>query len=147
MSARNSTFSAKITGVKELNLAFRAVDTELPKELRVEFLVIAQKVATRVRAAMPWVTGEAASSVTAGATQRTAYVQEGINGGPKKDYVPWLDFGGEVGRNKSVSRPFIAGGRYLYPIAASEEDASGQAAIDAVERVAKRAGLDVAEGV
>jgi hypothetical protein len=26
-----------------------------------------------------------------------------------------LDYGGKTGRNKSINRPFIRGGRYIYP--------------------------------
>jgi hypothetical protein len=153
MTSRNTTFSAKVTGVRELNSAFRAVDDNLPKELRLAFLGIAEHVAGLVRAKMPWVSGKAAGSVKAGATQRGSYVQEGINGGPKKDYVPWLDFGGDTGRGRtgpgtgSIHRDFIPGGRYLYPTAESQADASAEAALNAVEKVARQAGLNVTETI
>jgi hypothetical protein len=38
-----------------------------------------------------------------------------IAGGPRVPYYAFVDFGGRVGRKKSVLRRFIRGGRYIYP--------------------------------
>ena len=42
------------------------------------------------------------------------YVARIEAGGSKVPYYPWLDFGGRVGRRKSVHRPFLKDGRYIY---------------------------------
>lgn len=36
-------------------------------------------------------------------------------GGSRAPYGPWLEFGGNVGRHESVHRPFVPGGRYIWP--------------------------------
>lgn len=36
-------------------------------------------------------------------------------GGADAPYVPWLEFGGRVGRKRSVLRAFNPQGRYVYP--------------------------------
>jgi hypothetical protein len=36
-------------------------------------------------------------------------------GGSRAPYYPWLEFGGAVGRNESVRRPLVPGGRYIWP--------------------------------
>lgn len=36
-------------------------------------------------------------------------------GGSRAPYGPWLEFGGRVGINESVSRTFVPGGRYIWP--------------------------------
>lgn len=35
-------------------------------------------------------------------------------GGSTAPYVPWLEFGGKAGRS-GATRPYVPGGRYLYP--------------------------------
>lgn len=36
-------------------------------------------------------------------------------GGSRAPYGPWLEFGGRVGINQSVTRTFVPGGRYIWP--------------------------------
>lgn len=38
-----------------------------------------------------------------------------VFGGSRAAYAGWLEFGGRVGINESVSRPFVPGGRYIWP--------------------------------
>jgi hypothetical protein len=60
---------------------------------------------------IPTLTGKSRASVKARSTQTAVRV---VGGGPKAPQYPWLDFGGRVGRNRSVHRPFHADGRYIY---------------------------------
>ena len=72
---------------------------------------IADDVVTTVRGRVPHRTGAARSSymVTMGSTGA-----EIAFGGERAPYVPWLEFGGKAGRS-GASRPYVPGGRYLYP--------------------------------
>lgn len=72
---------------------------------------IADDVLSYVRARIPHVTGNAAGSYKV--TQETHGTEISF-GGPQAPYVPWLEFGGKAGRS-GASRPYVPGGRYLYP--------------------------------
>lgn len=72
----------------------------------------AEMVANAAKPKVPVRSGRAAASVRASATGKSAIVRAGNAATP---YFPWLDFGGAVGRSKATVRPFLRGGRYLYP--------------------------------
>lgn len=72
----------------------------------------ADVVARAARDKVPVVTGRARSSVRAVARSGGGAV---AGGGAKVPYYGWLDFGGRVGRNNSVTRPVIQRGRFIYP--------------------------------
>lgn len=55
--------------------------------------------------------GAAARSVRSTSSASAAKV---TGGGARVPYYPWLDFGGRVGRKRSVHRAFLPGGRYIY---------------------------------
>lgn len=142
----------KVTGLREVVSAFRQVDLDLPKELKVEFKKIAEDVATTVRASVPrGPTGHAAGSVKARATQRGAAIAFGGSAAP---YFPWLDFGGTTGPGHkpkvagsgSVKRPWMGKpdgeGRYVYPGIRKEREHIAQAADDAVRKAAEQAGFE-----
>lgn len=147
------------TGVRELVVALKKVDGQLPKELRTQFLGIAKKVRDVTVQRMPWVTGRAARSVSAGATQTGAYVQEGVGNSPQTDYIPWLDFGGSTGRGHHERMPWSGAikrdwmgkpngsGRYLFPAVSSERAATAEAVAIAVRKVANDAGLSTSEEI
>jgi hypothetical protein len=144
--------SVKVTGLRELASAFKAVDANLSKEMRAGFLEIAQHVAGTVQQRMPFRSGRAASSVKPRATAKGASIAAG---GTKAPYYQWLDFGGSVGRGHkpgvgwsgSIKRDAPKGGRYIYP-AIAEEREEIEAAVDAaVAHVAKGARFDVSEGL
>lgn len=60
-------------------------------------------------------------------------------GGQKAPYYGWLDFGGRVGRNKSVLRPYRKQGRYLLP-ALMDAQALIEASLDEAVQGTLRAG-------
>lgn len=102
-----------IAGVVELQRALRQLDGESQKQLRVIFNRAADIVATDASAKVPrGRTGRAQRSVKSRSGQRDARV---VGGSKRVPYYPWLDFGGRVGRDGSVSRAFIRDGRYIYP--------------------------------
>lgn len=72
---------------------------------------IADDVITSVRGKVPYLTGAARSSYR---VQDSSAGVQIVFGGTSVPYVPWLEFGGRAGRS-GASRPYVPGGRYLYP--------------------------------
>jgi hypothetical protein len=136
----------EVRGVKELQRALKAVDAELPKEMRAEFKRIADIVVGAVQQRMPWKSGSAVQSVKARGTQKGAAIAAG---GDKAPYYPWLDFGGSVGRGHvpgqawsgAIKRQAPTGGRYLYPALAEKRGDVINAVDEALKRVAAGAGF------
>lgn len=93
--------------MSELRTALRQVSTDVEDVVASELERIAQGVAADARARVPRRSGAAQASYRARGTAVTF--------GDGVPYVPWLEFGGRVGRKKSVARPFIRAGRYAYP--------------------------------
>lgn len=136
--------SVKITGLRELGRAFRQMDVDLPKELKAEFLPVAQRVVGVVQQRMPHRSGRAQGSVKARASARGASIAAGGRAAP---YYQWLDFGGSVGRNRSVKRTMPKGGRYIYPAIAESRDEIVKGADEAVAKVARSAGFGTRGGL
>lgn len=101
----------KVEGLAEFTRNLKKLDTDLPKALRVAFNACADIVVQDARGGMPTKSGRAKASLKAKSTQTATRISLGGNRAP---YAPWLDFGGRVGRNKSIRRPFLKEGRYLY---------------------------------
>lgn len=113
MSARNGEFATiKIDGLRDLTRSLKALDPETAKQVKAVLNDAAQIVVNTARPRIPSLSGAARSSVVVRSTARESRVQAG---GRKAPYYPWLDYGGKVGRDRSVSRPFERHGRYLYP--------------------------------
>ena len=102
----------RIDGLRELQAALRQIDGESQKKLRLVLNDAAELVADRARRTVPSDSGAARKSVKVKSSQREARVTGGSRRAP---YYPWLDYGGRVGIDRSVSRPFRREGRYLYP--------------------------------
>lgn len=142
--------SVKVTGLAELGRAFKQVDAELPKELKTRFLAIAQRVVGDVQQRMPRRSGRAQGSVKARASVRGASIAAGGRAAP---YYQFLDFGGTTGRGHtssgggSVKRPFVKGGRYIYPALADQRDEIGAAVDKAIKEAAESAGFTTREGL
>lgn len=133
------TGKVEVTGIADLQKALRQIDKDLPKELAAGLAGAAEIVADEARPMVPRRSGAAAGSIKVKKQQRGAALAVGGTAAP---YFPWLDFGGAVGRNKSVRRPFIKTGRYIYP-ALKKKDKQVRARVDEVlEQMAKKAGFD-----
>lgn len=138
----------RVRGLAEVKAALRETDAQLPKQLRENLLPIARLVASGVAAKVPREKGAAAGSVTARASQASASV---AFGGASAPYFPWLDFGGSVGKGHrpgapwsgSVTRPWVKGGRYVFPTIEQHRTGIEEAALDAVMKTATDAGLRV----
>jgi hypothetical protein len=129
----------ELRGAKDLNRAFKRLETGLEKELRAAFREIARTVAGRAAAKVPRLSGVAAGSIKPRASQTGAGI---AFGGSSAEYYPWLDFGGRVGRGKSVYRDLVVGGRYVYPTIAESKDDIGRMADEAIRDVAKKADFE-----
>lgn len=142
------TPGVKVQGLREVVSALREADAEAPKRLREHLLPVARLVASRIASKVPRDEGDAAASLSARAGQRGASVAFGGSSAP---YFPWLDYGGSVGKGHrpgvpwsgSVTRPWMPGGRYVYPTIAEHRDEIAEAALDAMAAAATGAGLKV----
>lgn len=101
----------KVEGLSEFVRNLKKLDRELPKALRVAFNTGADLVVADAKPGIPTKSGKAKASVKAKSTQTAAKV---IGGGARASYYPFLDFGGRVGRDRSIRRPFLREGRYIY---------------------------------
>lgn len=126
----------QIRGLKELRRGLREVDKALGPELRKGLNEIADIVGDAARPLVPSRTGKARASIKAKSTETAVQLKVG---GAKAPYYGWLDFGGKVGRSKSVRRPFIQGGRYIYPTLRRKREHIDDALLDVLERVAGEA--------
>lgn len=127
-----------VTGLTEYKKALRQIDNHLGTELRKGLNEVAQVVVDAARPKVPYLTGAAQESMKAGSSQNAAQIKVG---GTKAPYYQWLDFGGAVGRNKSVVRPFLKAGRYVYPTADEKHDALIGKLDDVIVAVTRKAGF------
>lgn len=129
-----------VTGLRDLNKALKAANAEASDEMKAVLKGIAEGVVTDVRSRVPHRTGKAASSYRPRGGVKGASIAWA---GPKAAYAPWIEFGGAVGKGKSVKRPFIKGGRYLYP-AINDNMADIEAKVaDAIDDITSRYGFKV----
>jgi hypothetical protein len=132
-------FKVEVNGLRDLRNALRAVEDATPGALRDGLADLAGLVAEDARNRVPVRTGKARASIvvrrqTAGAAIAT--------GGSRAEYEPWLDFGGRVGRGRSVVRPFLKTGRYVYPALADKRAVINQRLDRLLADLAGQAGFD-----
>lgn len=130
----------RIDGLAQFTRNLKRLDREVPKALRVALNDAADIVIDYARPRVANRTGRAAGTLKARSTQTAVRVQAG---GSKAPYFPWLDFGGRVGRRKSVVRPFIAEGRYIYPALRVKRREFEEALSRALRDAAQSAGIEV----
>jgi len=133
----------RIDGLSDFRAQLRKAEGLSPAAIRKSLNTAVEVVSDYGRKRMPRRTGRAASTIKGRSTQTEARVQEG---GRKAPYVPWLDFGGRVGRRRSVRRAFYQGGRYLYPALDVRREQLAQALSDALTELAEEAGWEVSNG-
>jgi hypothetical protein len=159
----------QMTGLRELQTSLARVAPEAKREFTAQLRTIGKAVADDAAAEMPQRKGRARKSLKVKVVTGRGF--EGVQiseGGAVAPYVPWLDFGGKVGRGRrshatvsvhaggrvsvrrhgsagtgSVTREFIKGGRYLYPAYERRYDDMVAATLDAVAKAASAAGLEV----
>jgi hypothetical protein len=128
----------KIEGLRELQKALKKAEGMAPTEIRLALNEAAEFVAEKARVNVPKRSGRASASIKAQSSQRLARVKAG---GAKVPYYGWLDFGGSVGRNNSVKRPFLKDGRYIYPAFYSNKDEVQAKLVTAIDALLRKAGL------
>jgi len=130
----------KIEGLAAFSRNLRKLDSDLPKGLRLASNEAGQIVVNWAQPKVPVLTGTAAGTMKTKSTRTSARVSAGSKKAP---YYAWLDFGGRVGRQDSVERPFIKGGRYMYPGYAVNKDKVQRTLLEALVKVAEQAGVAV----
>lgn len=133
----------KITGLAEFNRNLRKLDNDLPKALRLAANEAGDIVVSYARPKVPdgpGRGGHATSSIKAKSTRTSARVSAG---GKRFPYYAWLDFGGRVGPKRSVVRPFLKTGRYLFAGYVENRDEVRQKLLEAFLDVARTAGVEV----
>lgn len=147
-----------VTGLAELRRALRQVDRTILPELREGLKGAVEIVAAEVRSTMPKDTGRAAASVRAVAGGNTIYL---VGGKARVPYFGWLEFGGKLPDKRprtkkalawggadhpsahatGAERPKVREGRYMYPAVKRNTPQIVEAAGDAFDDAARRAGL------
>lgn len=129
-----------VDGLRELNKALKSASDDAALEMKRAMHDIAESVIADVRPRVPHRTGKSAQSYKARSGVKGASV---AFGGSRTPHVPWLEFGGRVGRGKSVSRTVIRGGRYLYPAIADNMEDVAERVADVVNDITANYGFQV----
>jgi hypothetical protein len=101
----------KVTGLREIQASLKAMD-DTGKQLRLALNEVAELVVTTAKSRAPSRSGALRGTIRVASTQRTAAVRMGSARVP---YAGFIDFGGRVGHERKIRRPFIKDGRILYP--------------------------------
>lgn len=135
----------RISGLREFDRGLRRISSDAPKGLRLAGNRAADIVVAEAKPRVPLGPGRgghARSSLRAASTRTAARVRAG---GARFPYYPWLDFGGRVGRNNSVRRPFLKEGRYIWAAFADRRAEVENELATALADVARGAGVGVSE--
>ena len=131
-------YGVSVEGLDELRKGLRKADKETAKAVSQAGKKAAEIVAEAARPRVPVRTGRARASLRAAVVNGGGAVKFG---GAKVPYAAWLDYGGRVGRNKSVERPFRREGRIVY-VALAEKRAQVVATYEqAVDDALRAAGF------
>lgn len=132
--------SIRVEGLKGFVRSLKELDRELPTAMRHANNAVASIVVDDARPKIAVRTGKAQRTLKAKSTRTAVRVSAGSKKAP---YYGWLDFGGSTGRKRSVRRPFMEEGRYIYPSYSANRDEVLDAMVTAYTVVARNAGLDV----
>lgn len=130
----------RIEGLRDVQAALKAADGESQKQLRAVLNGAADGIVSTARGLVPRRSGRAAASLKASSSQREVRIK---GGSARVPYYPWLDFGGRVGRNNSVSRPFMKSGRFIYAAYNRRKPSFLEALQDGLVKLARDAGFEV----
>jgi hypothetical protein len=129
-----------VEGLREFAQGLKALDGDMPKVLRLGLNSVAGVVVDQAQPRVASRSGRARRSVRAKSTRTAVRV---AGGGKRVPYYGWLDYGGKVGRSRSVVRPFNKQGRYIYPAYYANRDKFDVMLEDALIDVARQAGMEV----
>lgn len=128
----------RVEGLRELIRTLRQIDSPVAKALRLVANRAAEIVVAEARRDVPVRSGRAAASIRAKSTRAAARV---TSGGRKAPYMPWLDYGGKVGKNNTAERPFLGDGRYVYPAFRSKREEFSEEMRRGMQEIIRDAGL------
>lgn len=132
----------RIQGLAEFMRGVKRVDRDLGKAFRVAANNAASSVVDDAKSSVPSGPpkgGHSSSSIKARSTQTQVRVSAGSKRFP---YYAWLDFGGRVGRRKSVVRPYRRSGRYLWASFSRNRPQLERGLAGALTDIARQAGLE-----
>lgn len=141
-----SRVGVQVHGWGEMRARLGALRGQLPAAVRAAARDSAQLVVRAAQRRMPLGPGRgghARSSIRSAATSRGTEVR---GGDPRFSYYPWLEFGGRVGRKKSVKRARVKRGRYIYPALSAQRALMRRALSRNLTRAARSSGLHVRGG-
>lgn len=130
----------RVQGLAEFSRGLRKISADAPKGLRIALNASADSLIRKTLPLIPRRTGAASKSLRAQSTRTSVRIAVGGN---RARYYPWLDFGGRTGRHRSVRRPFLKEGRYLYPTLGRMGGEIAEELDQALRDVARNAGLEV----
>jgi len=136
----SGSWSVGVKGLTEFRKSLRTIDKDLGKGLRKALNTASDFIIGQARPLIPRKTGKAAKSLKARSSQEAVRI---VVGGKAAPYYPWLDYGGNVGKDNSAHRPFISEGRYLYPTLGKHRAEFERLLQGALTDVARGAGIDV----
>lgn len=129
-----------VTGLRDLSKAFKALDTDAVDAMKAALKAIAEGVAADVRSRVPRRSGRMAGSYVPRGSVKGASI---AFAGTRAPYAPWIEFGGSVGKARSVRRPVVKGGRYLYPAIDDNMADVEQKVADAISDLTSKYGFRV----
>lgn len=141
MAGRES-YSVEWDGIPHVLACLHALDERAETRLDDTLGDAAETVAQRTRAVIPLgpiAAGHAQASVRVDRDRLDATVSEG---GVRFPYLPWLEFGGNVGRKHAVHRQWIHGGRYMFRALSTIKPGLEPALHEAMRRAARDSGWD-----
>lgn len=126
-----------VTGEKEWQFALKRLEASLPTVEKDSGTESAILVAARARALVP--IGPGLNGHVKSTVESTGSTVHG--GGFNFRYFGWLEFGGAVGKNNSVRRPWLRSGRYIYRSYREQRPIIEEKMEDALESAIRRSGL------
>jgi hypothetical protein len=128
----------QVAGLAEFRRGLRDMDRAAPRALRLAGNEAAALVVDTAGPMMPRKSGRAQESVKARSSQSVTRV---VSGGARAPYVPWLDYGGNVGVNDTAHRAFMPDGRYVYPAFRRVRPQFETVLMTALQRIAAESGV------
>lgn len=129
----------RIDGLAQFSRNLKKLDADLPKAVRIALNEAADVIVGYAKPKVPRRSGKAQASIKARSTRTAVRVQGGSSRVP---YYPWLDFGGRVGRKKSVKRAFLKEGRYIFAAYFDHGDEFGEVLSRSLVDVVRQAGFE-----
>lgn len=108
--------SVRVKGLGQLERGMEELREHIGEGANTAFLDLAETAARTVAARLPHRSGRLASTVAARFVEGRERAR--VSMGKRLPYTGWVEFGG----GRYHGRPYIAGGRYLYPLARQAAD-------------------------